>query len=129
MKFQLLFLPGVWRCAGQSNELDVISVGQLASTVLFGEAEAAAQWRPVTGLALTWHSNLNLLPAKTVCRERVAICLPLALLYISHKDFHKQRSTIAETSIKFWLGEDGNILPVHSIELFVAILVWLQSWE
>ena len=107
------------RAVGHSNELDVISVGQLALTVLSGEAEAAAHWRPVTGLALTWHSNLNLLPAKTVCRERVAICLTLALLYISHKDFHKQGSAITETSIKFWLGGAGNILPVQWIEPLV----------
>ena len=110
--------------AGHSNELDVISVGQLALTVLSGDEEAAAHWRPVTGLALTWHSNTNLLPAKTVCRERVAICLLLALLYISHKDFHKQGSAITETSIKFWLGG-----VVQWMGPLVAILVWLQSWE
>ena len=100
-------------CVGHSNELDVISVGQLALTVLSGEEAAAAHWRPVTGLALTWHSNLNLLPAKTVCRERVAICLTLALLYLSHKDFQKQGSAITETSIKFWLGGDGSIFLVQ----------------
>ena len=86
----------VWSVLGHSNELDVISVGQLALTVLSGEEEqAAAHWRPVTGLALSWHSNLTLLPAKTVCRERVAICLTLALLYISlspsRKDFPQTR--------------------------------------
>ena len=119
----------VWSVLGHSNELDVISVGQLALTLLSGEAEAAAHWRPVTGLALTWHSNTNLLPAKTVCRERVAICLTLALLYLSHKDFHKQGSAITETSIKFGFQVEIVTFSQCIEPIVLAILVWLQSWE
>ena len=98
----------VWSVLGHSNELDVISVGQLALTVLSGEEEqAAAHWRPVTGRA----RHLALKPQSLASQnslQRKGSYLPLArlpspYLHLPAKiSTNKAREWQEETSIRFW---------------------------